>query len=73
MKPDSLEVPRIGDRICLLSMDDPQAPSQGTEGVVESIDDLGTIHVRWDNGSHLGLVPRVDRWTVIRPGKLFHE
>ena len=73
MKPDSLHLPRIGDHIRLLSMDDPQAPPQGMEGVVESIDDLGTIHVRWDNGSHLGLVPGIDRWTVIRPEKLFHE
>ena len=27
------------------------------------VDDVGTVHVRWDNGSTLGLVPGEDRWT----------
>jgi hypothetical protein len=29
------------------------------------VDDLGTVHVRWDNGSTLGLVPGEDRWEEI--------
>ena len=27
---------------------------------VDAVDDIGTIHVRWDNGSGLGIVPGVD-------------
>lgn len=46
-----------GTRVKLISMDDPYAkiPS-GTLGTVSNVDDIGTIHVRWDNGSSLGLV-----------------
>nr|DAT23153.1 MAG TPA: protein of unknown function (DUF4314) [Caudoviricetes sp.] len=44
-----------GTRVELVKMDDPQAPPPGTKGIVEYIDSLGTIHVRWDNGSGLGI------------------
>lgn len=40
----------------LIRMDDMHAPPSGTKGTVFSVDDAGTIHVRWDNGSSLGLV-----------------
>lgn len=30
----------------------------GTRGTVDLVDDAGTIHVRWDDGHHLGLVTR---------------
>ena len=41
-------------------MDDPAAPPVGTTGTVLGIDDLGSIIVRWDNGSHLSVVFGVD-------------
>ena len=44
-----------GTRVELVSMDDPQAPPIGTLGTVIGVDDLGTIHVNWDNGSGLGV------------------
>ena len=50
-----------------------QALPLGTEGVVKCIDNAGTIHVRWDTGSSLGLVPGVDRWEVIRPNALHKQ
>lgn len=28
----------------------------GTEGTVAFVDDLGTVHVKWDDGSSLGMV-----------------
>lgn len=43
-----------GMRIRLISMDDIQAPPQGTKGTVCGVDDIGSILVTWDNGS---------RWT----------
>ncbi len=46
----------IGARVELVKMDDPQAPSVGTTGKVNFIDDAGTIHVSWENGSNLGIV-----------------
>lgn len=44
-----------GCRVELVSMDDPQAPAPGTQGTVRFVDDTATIHVRWDNGSGLGV------------------
>lgn len=44
-----------GCRVELVRMDDPQAPPIGTQGTVIGVDDIGTIHVSWDNGSGLGV------------------
>ena len=44
-----------GTRVELVQMDDPQAPPIGTKGTVISVDDSGTIHVKWDSGSGLGV------------------
>lgn len=52
-----------GTRVMLIRMDDKQAPPPGTCGVVEFVDDIGTIHVRWDNGSSLGVVRNEDTVT----------
>lgn len=45
-----------GTRVELVKMDDVQAPPIGTKGTVVGVDDIGTIHVMWDNGSSLGIV-----------------
>ena len=51
-----------GTRIELLSMSDPYAPvPAGTRGTVKFVDDIGTIHVKWDNGSNLGVAYPEDR------------
>lgn len=45
-----------GDRVELVKMDDPyRTIPKGTKGTVISVDDIGTIHVNWDNGSSLGV------------------
>lgn len=57
----------IGKRIQLQYTNDPYTTlKQGDQGVVDFVDDLGTIHVKWDNGSSLGIVPAFgDRYTLI--------
>ena len=45
-----------GTRVELISMDDRYAPPEGTQGTVTHVDDIGTIHVNWDNGSCLGVI-----------------
>lgn len=45
-----------GYNVKLVEMDDPFAPPIGTTGVVKYVDDIGTIHVKWGNGSGLGVV-----------------
>lgn len=48
---------RPGDRVELISMDDPYREIEpGTRGTVKDVDDTGTIHVRWDNHVSLGVV-----------------
>lgn len=54
-----------GVRVELVSMEDPQAPPIGTQGTVSSVDDSGNIHVRWDTGSGITLVPFQDRWNKL--------
>lgn len=50
-----------GTRVRCLHMNDPYQPvPEGMTGTVTAIDDAGTIHVHWDNGSSLGLIPGVD-------------
>lgn len=55
----------VGSRVELLHMDDEQAPPIGTRGTVVNVDDIGTVHVKWDNGSTLGAVWREDRITRV--------
>ena len=45
-----------GTRVELAKMDDIQAPPVGTKGTVIGVDDIGSIMVRWDNGSGLHIV-----------------
>jgi len=37
----------------------------GALGTVVLEDSLGTVHVKWDEGSSLGLVPGEDVWEVV--------
>ena len=49
-------------KVELVSMDDPYTKLRpGDRGVVTFVDDTGTVFVRWDNGSTLGVVFGVDR------------
>ena len=50
-----------GTKVKLLEMDDVQAPPIGTVGTVYGVDDLGSLLVRWENGSSLSVIDGVDR------------
>lgn len=57
----------IGKRVKLQYTNDPYTNlKQGDEGVIDFVDDTGTVSVKWDNGSSLGLNAEFgDRWVVI--------
>lgn len=55
-----------GTRIRLISMNDPYAPiAPGTEGTVDFVDDIGTLHCTFDDGRVLGVIPSEDSFSVI--------
>lgn len=55
-----------GTRIELISMEDPFEPiPSGTKGTVRCVDDMGTIHMQWDNGRTLGLIYGEDSFRKI--------
>lgn len=54
-----------GTKIKLIYMyKEPQMLS-GLTGTVEFIDDAKQIHVKWENGSSLALIPEVDKFEIL--------
>lgn len=54
-----------GQRIVLINMDDPFTTlTAGDEGTITHVDDIGQIHVSWDNGSSLALNYLEDDFTT---------
>jgi hypothetical protein len=46
-----------GDRVRLVACSDPYTRlTPGIRGTVSLIDDMGTVHVKWDNGASLGMI-----------------
>lgn len=52
----------VGTRVVLDRMEDPYAKDMepGLTGTVVCVDDTGTVHVKWDNGRTLGVLPWID-------------
>lgn len=63
-----------GTRIELIFMDDPHAPvPSGTRGTVVHVDDASTIHMKWDNGRTLGVVPGEDSFRKLTAEEMAEE
>lgn len=63
-----------GTRIMLLSMDDPYAPvPEGTKGTVVHVDDAAQIHMKWDNGRTLAIVPGEDSFRKLTDEEIAEE
>ena len=54
------EVYNNSSGIKLIKMDDIQAPPKGTLGTVYGVDSIGSILVKWDNGSTLNVIFKED-------------
>ena len=67
-----------GTRILLNHMDDKYmngkfAVPPGIRGTVDHVDDGGHIHMRWDNGRSLSLVPEADDFRKLTEQELREE
>ena len=63
-----------GTRIELTSMNDPFAPvPSGMRGSVDYVDDAGQIHMKWDNGRTLAVLPGVDIFRKLTPEEIQAE
>lgn len=51
----------------VVTIDDNVTVPPGTEGTVALVkDDVGQVHVRWDNGARLALMSGFDEWEPVR-------
>lgn len=63
-----------GDRIELVYTSDQFTNLQpGDQGTVTMIDAMDTVHVRWDSGSTLGMVPGEDNFKRIETKLVFDD
>ena len=46
-------------------LDDPQPIPKGAKGKVDFVDDIGSIHIIWDSGRTLALIPDVDKFDIV--------
>lgn len=56
----------VATRIQLINMDDAQSIPGGTVGTVYYVDDIGQLHMKWDNGRSLALIPNVDQFVIVQ-------
>lgn len=51
-----------GQRVELIDMNDSyRKMEKGLKGTVKFVDDIGTVHISWDNKSSLGAIYLVDK------------
>lgn len=61
-------------KIKLIKMDDPYHPvPSGTVGVVDTIDDMRQIHMKWENGRTLALIPSEDEFEIDNENIIYHQ
>jgi len=55
-----------GKRLRLIQMNnEPNPVLPGTEGTIYYVDDAGTIHLKWDDGSELGVIIGLDEYQIL--------
>ena len=59
-----------GTKLQMITMRNEKYPvPSGTIGEVTHIDDAGSIHMRWENGSSLALIPEIDSFQTVSEAK----
>lgn len=60
-------------RIELVQMNDKWAVPPGTRGTVDHVDDAGQIHMKWDNGRTLAIIPQADNFRKLTRQEIEQE
>lgn len=59
----------VGTKIKLNEMrNEKYAPKPMSIGVVTLVDDIGNIHMSWDCGSSLAIIPDLDDFEILKEG-----
>ena len=67
------EYPR-GTRVLLIEMGyDPRPVDPNTRGTVQHVDDMGTVHCKFDNGRCLGLIAGEDSFRKLTEQEIINE
>ena len=53
-----------GKRVKCIKMNDPYPVEPNEMGTIDTVDDVGTIHVVWDNGRRIGLIRDEDQYKI---------
>lgn len=54
-----------GKRLKLIKMnDDPRPVEPNSIGTIFHVDSLGTLHVKWDDGRYIGVIPNIDEYEI---------
>lgn len=56
----------VGTKIQLDHMDGERDMPDGLLGEIKFVDDQGQLHMKWQNGKNLALVPNVDSFHILR-------
>ena len=54
-----------GKRVRMIHMEDVDPIQPGQCGVVQFVDDLNQLHVKWDDGRTLAIIPEKDQFEVL--------
>lgn len=54
-----------GKRVRMIHMEDVDPIQPGQCGVVKFVDDLNQLHVQWDDGRTLAIIPEKDQFEVL--------
>ena len=66
LKTLDVEEIKIGTTLELIEMQGEKQMRKGLRGVVTHIDDAAQVHVRWQNGSSLAIIPEVDKFIIVQ-------
>ena len=55
----------VGEKILCIKMKGVNSVKSGEIGIIQYVDGLYNIHVKWNNGSTLSLIPHLDEFEIL--------